>query len=752
MLKAQEVNTDSIAILRADSLATEKELGEVVVQAKQILGSKFQARNRTGSAYYISPNELKKFDYTDINRMLKSVPGVNMYEEDGFGLRPNISLRGTKAERSERITIMEDGILASPAPYSSPAAYYFPNAARMSAVEVLKGSSQVQYGPFTTGGAINMVSTPIPDKFKVKLSGSYGSFNTFKGHATLGASLPYIGYLVEYLYLGSDGFKQFTPKRPAGIGRHDVLAKLRFNNASDSDQKHSFELKFGFANEKSHESYTGLSEDDFNASPFLRYAGSQKDNMASQHQQWAATYQFEMGAFRVIAQAYYNKFHRNWYKLQEIRAGHTKEETRNLGEILDEPEINKTYFDILTGKTDYIGDGLILRANNRNYFASGVQSRLFWRWRWHDLYSDIEAGIRYHVDQEDRFQWDDSYSIVGGEMQLFRPGIPGEQANRINNARALASHLLGKVSWRWVTTTIGLRYENINLHQNNMGKHDPRRTGHSRIDSYNHAKVLIPSLGINVKPLHWVSAFVGVHKGFSPPSVTEYPPYVAHRSLIPEGGWQQQRAEESVNIEGGVRFHTNIFQAEVIGFCNHYSHMLGSDLTAAGGLGTLEQFNIGEAVVQGLECLVHVDPFKHISHWRLPIQLTYTLTDTEMRNNFLSSAWGKVDKGDEIPYIYRHAVNLSLGIEWSKWGDIQFSARYNSAMRTRPGQGVIANHEKVPAHLIFDASCHIFIHPRITFSVNALNLTNQVYLTSRHPFGLRPGHPFGIYSGLQIEL
>lgn len=134
---------------------------EVVVRSNQMLGSKFEARNRTGSAYYLSPTELAKFGYTDINRMLKSVPGVNVYEEDGFGLRPNISLRGTKAERSERISLMEDGVLVAPAPYAAPAAYYFPNAARMYAIEVLKGSSQVQYGPFTTGGAINMVSTPI---------------------------------------------------------------------------------------------------------------------------------------------------------------------------------------------------------------------------------------------------------------------------------------------------------------------------------------------------------------------------------------------------------------------------------------------------------------------------------------------------------------------------------------------------------------------------------------------------------------
>ena len=139
-------------------------LDEVIIKANTILGNKYVAQNRTGASYYLSSEELQAFNYIDINRALKSVPGVNLYEEDGFGLRPNISLRGTSPQRSSKITLMEDGVLIAPAPYSSPAAYYFPSVARMQAIEILKGSSQVQYGPFTTGGVINLVSTAVPEE------------------------------------------------------------------------------------------------------------------------------------------------------------------------------------------------------------------------------------------------------------------------------------------------------------------------------------------------------------------------------------------------------------------------------------------------------------------------------------------------------------------------------------------------------------------------------------------------------------
>ena len=98
-------------------------------------------------------------------------------------------------------------VLISPAPYSASSAYYFPLLQECKQLKFLKGSSQIQYGPYTTGGAINFVSTEIPESFKGKISTSFGSFNTGQAHSNFRDSFKNFGYMIEYLNFNSDGFK-----------------------------------------------------------------------------------------------------------------------------------------------------------------------------------------------------------------------------------------------------------------------------------------------------------------------------------------------------------------------------------------------------------------------------------------------------------------------------------------------------------------------------------------------------------------
>ena len=134
-----------------------------------------------GSVQYLDEEALETFSYSDVNRILRQTPGVYLQEEEGFGLRPNIGIRGSGNDRNSRITVMEDGVLIAPAPYAAPAAYYFPRMARISGVELSKGPAAIMYGPLTTGGALNLFSTPIPDGEDANarvdlLGGDFGGF------------------------------------------------------------------------------------------------------------------------------------------------------------------------------------------------------------------------------------------------------------------------------------------------------------------------------------------------------------------------------------------------------------------------------------------------------------------------------------------------------------------------------------------------------------------------------------------------
>ena len=161
-----------------------------------------------GSTDLITNIDIKKFNDTDINRILGKIPGIYIQEEDGFGLRPNIGMRGTGVERSSKINIMEDGVPISPAPYASPAAYYSPTAGRMYAFEARKGSSQIKYGPHSTGGALNYVSTPIPNRFKSNINANTGNYDSYTVNANVGTSHSKIGYLFEFLHDQNNGFKK----------------------------------------------------------------------------------------------------------------------------------------------------------------------------------------------------------------------------------------------------------------------------------------------------------------------------------------------------------------------------------------------------------------------------------------------------------------------------------------------------------------------------------------------------------------
>ena len=697
-------------------------LDEVIIKGNTILGNKFVAKNRTGAAYYLSTEELAQFDYTDINRALSKISGINFYEEDGFGLRPNISIRGTSPERSSKIAIMEDGILISPAPYSASSAYYFPSVARMQAIEVLKGSSQIQYGPYTTGGAINFVSTEIPQKFRGKISTSYGSFKTGQTHATIGNSSEKFGYMFEILNYNSDGFKSLNEDLNTGFDINEITSKIKFvPKTTNIDQ--SFELKFHTYDEISNETYLGLTETDFQKNPYLRYPGSEKDKMSAEHEQYVLTHElFVNEKIKITSNFYENRFKRNWYKLDDVVHDNN---SQKISKVISNPSQYPEHLKILSGELDY-ENALKVKANNREYISRGIQTKIDYHWYGkNESFNDLELGIRIHYDEEDRFQWEDIYNINNGFMALESYGEKGSQGNRISFANSFASYIMYKYKFKGLTISPGLRYESIKLGIDDFGKSNPLRNIESLSTRENKVSVLIPGLGFNYTFGNNLSVFGGIHKGYSPP-----------------GSSDGQKAEESVNSELGIRFSTKKLNGEIIAYRNDYSNLLGNDLAATGGFGEMDPFNAGKALVNGFEVLLNTSISKYI-----PISFSYTLTDAKFLTSFGSTQdiWGEVNNGDQIPYIPKHQISSSLSYRISKL-DINLNACYNGKFST------LANGtEEISSYLILDLSMKYRIKKDIFLKSKILNLSDKKYAVSKAPAGLRPGHPFGIYTGIEYK-
>jgi Fe(3+) dicitrate transport protein len=724
ILNAQESTkpTDSI-----------QKLEPVFINSQVIFGSKYEAKNRTGSSYYLSPEELEKFSYSDINRVLKSVPGVHIYEEDGFGLRPNISLRGTSPERSAKISIMEDGVLIAPAPYSAPAAYYFPSVARMQAVEILKGSSQIQYGPFTTGGAINLVSTQIPNSFRGSINTSYGSFNTSQTHLKIGDSKTYIGYSLEYLNNNSDGFKNLANGDNTGFDKNDVVAKFKLQNKQNAKFNQSLEFKFQYSDETSNETYLGLATEDFETSPFDRYAASQKDKMTNEHLQFMVTHKIDVSNFlQITSNAYHNDFSRNWYKLNDVVFGGDKV---NISKIIEAPQNYPNYMDIINGTFNSDANAFILKANNRSYLSKGIQTKLDFHWNSAQVFHDLEIGLRYHYDDEDRFQWKDGYSITDGQMNLTSKGAPGSDANRISKATAFAGSVLYKLKYNNITITPGIRYEDIVLERNDFGYDDLNRTGVDLSSRENKVSIFIPGIGFNYKFNNSTSVFGGVHKGFSPP-----------------GNTVGQESEESINYELGSRFNFKGLRGEVVGFYNDYSNLLGSDLAASGGTGSLEQFNAGEVSVKGFELLLNYDLLQKNTSYALPITFGYTFTDARFLNSFGSDAslWGEVQSGDELPYIAKHQFNTSISLEHNRF-ELNLNGCLNGAFKTEASADAVNAANGITSNFIIDFVGKYHVSKSLSLSAKIINVLDKTYAVAKVPAGLRPGHPFGIYGGLNFR-
>lgn len=718
-----------------------------VLERIVVTATRIDAASTGGSVTFLDQEILEEHSYADVNRILRQVPGLNIVEEEGFGIRPSIGIRGSGTDRNSKIAVLEDGVPIAPAPYSAPSAYYFPRMPRMSGVEVSKGPAAIKYGPQTVAGAIGMYSTPIPDEPAGGLGGRLdllgGDNGTFRGHALAGGYVETgraydVGASLETLQERSTGFKELDSGGDTGFRIQDYVAKLALRPAAGSDAAQSLELKLQYSDESSDETYLGLALDDFRDDPYRRYRASQLDEMNVEHWTYQATHRIDFSdRLDLTTIAYYTETTRAWYKLNDVRnAANTG--FSSLSTILGNPAAFPGEYAAIIGEpgTSSAAGALRVRNNSREYYAAGVQSVLGYSFDVGGASHQVEASVRYHRDEEDRFQEDDRYQMVDGRMVLTSAGAPGSQDNRVGEAEAWALYLRDTITFDRLTLAPGLRYETIDLTRTNYGTADPGRNGDTTV-ARNTVDVLLPGFGATYALNPDLKLVAGVHRGFVNPSPGS-----------------EADAEKSWNYEAGVRFERGLGSVEAIAFFVDYENLVGTCTASTGGNCNIgDQFDGGEARVRGLELVAAGDAGTVLgSAWSLPVSAVYTWTDGEFRTSFSSGfdEWGDVEAGDELPLVPEHQLTLNAGIEAERWR-VALTMNYVDETRSTAGTGEIPASERVDSRTLLDLSGEYELTAVASLFASVTNLTDETYNVAFRPAGARPGAPRSWLAGVKMK-
>jgi Fe(3+) dicitrate transport protein len=701
------------------------------IEVISIFGQRNELETAIGSAFVLSEEQLELNEFDDIHRVLQTVPGVYIREEDGYGLRPNIGLRGATSERSSKIALMEDGILIAPAAYAAPAAYYFPLISRMTQVEVFKGPAAIKYGPNTVGGAINMVSrsvVSVDDGRQAEVDLAYGETNYQKAHGFYSESydiesIGELGFLLEGITIKSDGFKDLDTNggasKDTGFDKSEVIFKANYI-PSDTEHYQFWQFKMGYGEEVSHETYLGITDEDFSQSPIRRYVASANDKMDWEHYQFQISHYIELsGATSLYTQAYRRDFDRDWDRFNSFNTN------RSMATILTSPDtgVNALYMQVLTGERDTLTqqERLLFTLNDRKFYSQGIESKLFWDTRWLDADLAIDLGVRLHQDQVARNHRQDEYAIQGGQLAL----IGNRETITLNEdtATAFATYANANLDFGQLNLSAGVRVEYIEGEAINFDLD----TGLEESRSTNNTTVVMPGFGAFYKITEQWGALFGVNKGYVPNSPGQ------DDSIDPEESW---------NYEFGLRYSDTSTKAELVGFYNDYSNLKGNCTFSNGCLDELgQEFNGGEVDVYGVEASLNTR-FNVSDSIELPINIAYTHTQSEFQNSFKSSfsQWGNVNEGDELPYLPENQLSVEVALAHENW-QVSLLFKYVEKMLEAAGTATELEGYYTGDIQQVDLSSWYQVNDAIRIYGKIDNLTDDTVIVSRRPFGARSGKP-----------
>ncbi|MES2383751.1 MAG: TonB-dependent receptor [Pseudomonadota bacterium] len=644
-----------------------------------------------GAGQVLEERDLEASHVYTVNEALRKVPGVVVRDEDGFGLRPNIAIRGLNPSRSTKITLLEDGIPLAYAPYGDNATYYHPPIDRFRSIEVLKGAGSLLFGPQTIGGVVNYITPAPPREFGGFVQSTVGNRGFFNGRVSVGGN----GLQVDYTRKEGQGSRE---------NQSHAIDDLSVKYVTSLSNNQAITLRANYYKENSQISYTGITQAEFDRLG-ARYNPFTDDTFDTQRIGVSATHEifFDKGA-QLLTNVYYAKFDRDWWRQQSNTTDTSQcnpafRAARLAGNRVTPAQCNST------------------QGRLRSYYNAGIEPRLTVPYAG----GEFQAGLKLHKEGQDRLQ-------LNGTSSTARTGTVAENALRETNA--ISGYISNRFDIGSVSITPILRYESVEA--NRVNRLNTAESGSTKVAE------TLPGIGMTWNLQKNMTLFGSLHKGFAPPRVEDL---IGNTGTVTEVG-----SEKSTNLELGVRSQpTDGVSLQAAYFRTRFDNLIASG-SIAGGSTPLSQ---GKALFQGLELAADVRAksglFSRLAYTWVP-----TAEQTTAFRNVANNALVGV-QGNRQPYAPKQTLTAAAGYSLGAWHaelEVQHVGKQFSDFANTQNPSADGQRGQISAYSAFNAALNYRIDKALSVFLVTKNLTDKTYIVDRTR-GILVGQPRLVQVGLR---
>lgn len=696
-----------------DSVSVKKE-----IPAYTIIGENEGLLNHLpGSVKFISQQEIQRLLPLNGNEVFRRIPGVHVTDEEGMGMRLNIGIRGLDPDRSRAVLVMEDGIPVSINPYGENELYYTPVIDRMEGVEVLKGSGQILYGPQTIGGIVNYLTAEPSQKPSLRFRFMGGQGLYMNGFLNFSTTFKNVGVSVSYLR------KQAEEVGPTWFRINDITSKFVFRLG----EKSKLTAKLAYYDEYSNSTYVGLTQTMYDA-------GGQDFVQLSPHDR--------LYVQRILASLQHEFTFSKNYKLTTTAFGYTT--TRNWQRqdfSLSKPS---GAYDRIWGDTTVSNGALYMLNTNthrdRRFLVAGIENRFSMNHSFgKHLSNKLETGVRLIFEKADEELLRGAKpDALSGNMQSdevrrgYGLAVYAQDKFYINPNFHITAGIRGEFYW----------FERHIIRQNYMD---------TSLFNNSFVAQIIPGIGLSYTIKNRVNVFGGVHRGFAPPRIKD--------AISNSGIVYNLNAEQSWNFELGTRISVNkYFTAELTGFYMDFSNQVIPVSQSSGGSGS-GFVNGGATRHTGLEAgfTFNLAPLVKLDKYTIMLDAAVTYLDARFNSDRFFVGGGDTTNIREnvLPYAPQITLTSAFTFEAPFGLGLRITGTYIGKQFTDPLNTIVSTADgrvgELPGYFLMDGSLYWKV-PKIftTFRFSVKNMTNERYIASRRPQGIKVGLPVFITGGFEL--